>query len=82
MKIIERNIKNGFLEIIRQRKKERMLQYKFKDDFLEKLQGYFDDNICCSTKTCSKDDDFLNDKIESQKDNINNIELCCEVVDL
>ena len=34
MKIIEKKIKNGFSNLFSQRKKKRMLQYKFKDEFL------------------------------------------------
>lgn len=52
MKVIEKEIKEGFINLFRERKKKRMLQYKFKDEFLDSLQSCFNDD----TKPCSNVD--------------------------
>lgn len=87
MKIIEKKIKNGFSNLFSQRKKKRMLQYKFKDEFLEKLQNCFDANKGTSSAkeqgNGNKDnlknniyDKYKNDDLDC------NIDGYCEIVDL
>lgn len=84
MKIIEKEIKDGFLNLFRQRKKERMLQYKFKDEFLESLQNCFDrvekQNSCCIDGIVHSG--ILCDEENGKSCCDQSVEFCCQVVDV
>lgn len=86
MKIFENKIKKGFIDLFKQRKQERMLQYKFKDDFLDKLQNCFGDNkeeLFANKKNSYKNACLNNNVDDATRESLNvDVESCCEIIDL